>query len=207
MKRQPVAIYGRIFFGAFVFIAIGVQFIDSVAKGSNIANFFSFFTIQSNILAASILLITGFGTLVRKKETPGFAFVRGAATLYMIMTGIIFALLLSGLTHALQTTIPWVNMILHYLMPIVMIADWLRYPPATRIRFEKALWWFTYPLLYLIYSLVRGNWVHWYPYPFINPAMNGWPKVLLTCAIIAAGIVVIIKLMTLRSGTPSGNRA
>lgn len=198
MNRTLLISCGRIFFGLLVIAAIIVQLVDSLQQERDIVNFFSFFTIQSNILAALILITVGIGTLAKKKGSPQFAFLRGAATLYMIMTGIIFALLLSGLQQALQTTIPWVNTVLHYIMPVVMLLDWLLYPPAQRVPFKKALWWLAYPATYLAYSWGRGAFTHWYPYPFLNPEVNGWSTVFVTCIVIGIGIVGMIKLITLR---------
>lgn len=196
MNKQSFAPLARILLGILVFVAVSIQLADSIQQGRDIFNFFSFFTIQSNILAALILLVVGFGTLAKKKGTPQFAFLRGAATLYMIMTGIIFALLLSGLQQALQTTIPWVNVVLHYVMPIVMLVDWLVHPPATRVPFKRALWWLVYPFAYLVYSWARGAFTHWYPYPFLNPEGNRWLAVIATCILIGIGVVGIIRLIT-----------
>ncbi|MDX2776072.1 Pr6Pr family membrane protein [Streptomyces caniscabiei] len=198
MNKNTLVSYGRIFFGILVIVAIITQLADGLQQERDIINFFSFFTIQSNILAALILITVGIGALAKKKGSPQFAFLRGAATLYMIMTGIIFALFLSGLQQALQTTIPWVNTVLHYIMPVVMLLDWLLYPPAQRVPFKKALWWLAYPLAYLVYSWGRGAFTHWYPYPFLNPDVNGWPIVLGTCAFIGVIITGIVKLLTRR---------
>ena len=30
-----------------------------------------------------------------------------------------------------------------------------------------------FPLLYLVYVLIRGSIIGWYPYPFLNPAQAG----------------------------------
>ena len=38
-------------------------------------------------------------------------------------TGIVFALLLSGLQEELQTAVPWVDFVVHQLMPLVLVAD------------------------------------------------------------------------------------
>ena len=100
MNKNTLVSYGRIFFGLLVAAAVVVQFFDGLQQGRDLINFFSFFTIQSNVIAAIVLLVVGFGTLAHKKATPQFAFLRGAATLYMVMTGIIFALLLAGLQQA-----------------------------------------------------------------------------------------------------------
>jgi hypothetical protein len=200
MKNHKLISYFRIFFGLLVLVAVVVQFIDSATKGGDIANFFSFFTIQANILAAIVLLIVGFGTLTRKKSNPQFAFLRGAATLYMVMTGIIFALLLSDVVADLQTTIPWVNTVLHYAMPVVMLIDWLAFPPKFKFSFRTTVYWLAFPILYLIYSLIRGVYTGWYPYPFINPDANGWPALIITSIFIAIGTIVLAWVLTLRTG-------
>lgn len=199
MNKRSLIACCRVLFGLLVLAAVITQFIDSAGKGRSIANFFSYFTIQSNLLAAAAVLALGFTGLGgnRKKDLSRLTLIRGGVTLYMSMTGIIFALLLSGLAKELQTTIPWVNLVLHYIMPAFMIADWLIFPPAAGIPFKKALRWLIYPLVYLVYSWIRGEFVHWYPYPFIDPVAGGWPKVLLTCLLITACILLIVKLMTL----------
>ena len=199
MRQQSATLaYIRIFFSLLVFAAITIQLSDSINAGRSVINFFSFFTIQSNIIAAFVLLTVGVGTLAGYKSKPQFAFIRGGATLYMVMTGIIFALLLAGLQQSLQTTIPWVNAVLHYIMPVVMLVDWLLYPPKFRFPFRHTAFWLIFPLTYLAYSLIRGELTAWYPYPFINPLQNGWASVIVMCIIISLGTVAIAWLLTRR---------
>lgn len=195
-KRHKYINIARIFFSTLVFAAIGTQLVAGIQDQSNLIHFFSFFTIQSNILAATVLMIVGVGSLLGKKATASFTFLRGGATLYMVMTGIIFALLLSGFQRDLQTTIPWVNTVLHYLMPAVMLIDWLLFPPKKSLALRTSLWWLIYPALYLLFSLIMGAFTQWYPYPFMNPLMNGWEAVAITCSGIAVGIVVLVWLIS-----------
>lgn len=189
----------RLGFGILVVIAIALQLITSLQQGRNIANFFSFFTIQSNILAAAALLTIGIGSFLSKKATPQFALIRGAATLYMTITGIVFALLLSGLEQELQVTLPWVNIVLHYVTPAVMLLDWLIFPPAFTFSFKQTVYWLAFPAFYLCYSLIRGAIVHWYPYPFLDPVQTGWPTVLVTSIFIAIGTVGLSWVLSLRT--------
>ena len=60
-------------------------------------------------------------------------------TVYILIVGIGFALLLSGLTDVDFTAVPWNNTVLHYVMPVVMLIDLLIDRPAKRIRFGTAL--------------------------------------------------------------------
>lgn len=195
----PLISWLRIGFGGLVLVAIGVQLITTIHNGNSIINFFSFFTIESNILAALVMLIVGFGALAGAKAYRTFAFIRGAATLYMVITGIVFALLLAGLEQRLQVTVPWINVVLHYIMPIVMLVDWLLFPPKFAFTFRQTLLWLIFPLLYLVYSLVRGSLVGWYPYPFLDVSQVGWVSVVIMSIMIAVGAAFLAWLLALRT--------
>ena len=116
-------------------------------------NFFSFFTIQSNILAAGMLFVVA---IVRGGErTALFDAVRGAVTLYIAITGVVFALLLSGLQEELDTHIGWVNFVVHTLIPIVAVVDWLIEPARHRLPLWVAGAWLSYPAAWFVYTLIR----------------------------------------------------
>ena len=93
--------------------------------------------------------------------------LRGAATLYMGITGMIFSLLLSGAD--VQTPIPWVNSTLHYVFPLFIVIDWLVDRSVRPLSFRQGLIFLAYPVAYGVYSLIRGPIVDWYPYPFLDP--------------------------------------
>lgn len=163
----------------------------------NAANFFSFFTIISNTLAGCYLIYFG---ITNNDSAPSQAF-RGAITLYMLMTGIIFAALLAGLDNVRLTAVPWDNIVLHYIMPIILVVDWLIAPPKDVITKKVTLLWIVFPLLYVLYSLVRGSITGWYPYPFLNPSLSSYTQALFTSAIIALfviGAAFSLRLLTLK---------
>ncbi len=185
-----VRIY-RIVFALATLFAIAYQFNHLRENGGfRPANFFSFFTIESNLFASAIFLL-GALTSLRFSQSRTWDMVRGAAALYMITTGVVYGLLLSGYQEELQTTIPWVDTVLHKLFPLVLFADWLICPPVNRIPFKRALIWLTYPLVYCAYSLIRGPIVDWYPYPFLNPdSAGGYIGVVGYCMGIAIGVTL-----------------
>lgn len=199
MKKHNLLAAGRIVFGLLGVAGITTQLINSIQQGRDLVNFFSFFTIESNIFAAIILLIVGIGSFTHKKSNPQFALLRGAATLYMTMTGIIYILLLSGNEVSLQTTIPWVNAVLHYILPVVVLLDWLCFPPKFHLSYGKASLWLVFPVAYLTYSLIRGAFTSWYPYPFIDPVQNGWPTVLVISIIIGMGVTLLALALAFRT--------
>ena len=199
MNPQPtwVSAY-RVVFALLSLIAMGYQLVHSIDINPDfsVANFFSFFTIESNILAAVVLLAFGLN-LVGSPPSRTAEMVRGAAVLYMVTTGIVYGLLLSGYTDELQTATPWVNNVVHRIFPVVLLADWLIRPPAVRIAFRDALIWLAFPVAYLVYSLIRGPIVDWYPYPFLNPdRAGGYGGVAAVAVGIAVGVIVMTWLVT-----------
>ena len=199
MDKRNLVAYLRIGFSLLVAAALAVQVYSTLEQGRSLLNFFSFFTIQSNIIAGVVLLIVGVGTLLNVEANRQFAFIRGAATLYMVITGIVFALLLAGLAERLQLTVPWVNMVLHYLIPIVMLVDWLLFPPKFKFSLQHTILWLAFPLAYLAYTLIRGSIVNWYPYPFLDPPQVGWVSVIVTSIAIAIGAAGLAWLLALRT--------
>lgn len=151
-------------------------------------NFFSFFTIQSNLLAALMLALAA---LLRQDErSVGFEAVRAAATFYIVITGVVFATLLSGLQEQLDTHNAFVNSVVHYAIPAAAAIDWLLDPPRHRLPAKIALAWLTYPLAWFGYTLIRGAVVHWYPYPFVDVSQHGYGRVLLNALVFLAAFAV-----------------
>ncbi len=166
----------RLAFATSAVVAMTYQFASLNGPGYAKGNFFSFFTIQSNILAVAALFLL---VLVsREQRTPLFEVARGGAVLYIAITGVVFALLLAGLQEELQTTIPWVDFVVHKLMPVVLVADWLIDPPRHRLPWWTVLAWLAYPFAWITYTLVRGEVVDWYPYPFVDVSKLGYGGVL-----------------------------
>jgi len=163
----------RLAFAATAIVAMTYQFASlNTPPGYAKAHFFSFFTIQSNILAVAALFALVLVPAARR--TPLFDGARVAAVLYIAITGLVFALLLAGLQEELQTTIPWVDFVVHKLMPVVLVVDWLVDRPRHRLPWWTVLAWLAYPLAWLVYTLVRGASVDWYPYPFVDVSELGY---------------------------------
>lgn len=195
MPQRWVRMY-RILFGLLTLAAIAYQFSTNSERDIwNPVNFFSFFTIQSNLIAAAVLII---GALPSREIIPrAWSMIRGAATMYMVTTFVVYNLLLSGLEESLQTPSPWVNMVLHQILPLVMVLDILFRPiPARHLTMRNAMLWLVYPGAYLAYTLVRGPRVDWYPYPFLDPRESGgYVTVAIYCSVILLGLVAMISLV------------
>jgi hypothetical protein len=81
--------------------------------------------------------------------------------------------------------------VLHYTMPTVIVIDWLVDLPKNRVSLRESLIWLAFPLLYLVYSLLRGPLVDWYPYPFLDPRIEGYGNVAVMSVLIAVMAFVL----------------
>jgi hypothetical protein len=148
----------------------------------SVTNFFSFFTIQSNVGAIVVFLI-GAVLLVRGSmaDPHWFLVLRTCVTTYMVVTGIVYNLLLRGVQLPQGATLEWSNEILHVAVPILILLDWLFAPGRRAVEWKTIGIVIIYPLVWVVYTMVRGPFTpnevlgesYWYPYPFLNPNLPG----------------------------------
>jgi hypothetical protein len=189
----------RLFFGCLTLGAIAIQAWALAEAGVfNSINYLSYFTNLSNIFAAVVFIISAGFILKARRPSKSDDIIRGASVLYMAVTGVIYATLLTEVNVSLQ--IPWVNVLLHYVMPVVVVLDWLYRPQGSLLRLSQMLWWLVFPLIYLVYSLLRGAALNWYPYPFLNPqTIGGYGMVTLYCIGIL-GVFLVLGWLLMQAG-------
>jgi hypothetical protein len=79
---------------------------------------------------------------------------------------------------------------------VLYVVFWFLAVSKRSLRSVDALWWLVFPGLYCGYSLVRGAFTGWYPYPFLDPGQQGYPRVgvnavVLLCAFLAIGYALL----------------
>lgn len=183
---------------------------------TSITNFFSFFTIQANIASAvalaigAVLLIRGDADAV---DPRWYGVLRACVTTYMVTTGVVYNLLLRGVELPQGSTLGWSNEVLHVVIPIVLLLDWLFAPGRRRLGWGTVGIIVIYPIVWIVYTLIRGPFIFndltqamgWYPYPFLNPlGEGGYGTVVLYSALIAvliagAGVGVVAVSRTRRA--------
>jgi FAR-17a/AIG1-like protein len=175
-------------------VAIGQQLTLHVGASYSVLNFFSYFTNLSNLFAAFVLLLTVFSGKIKSRDL-----LRYISTVNMTIVGIVFAVLLRDVD--LGALLPWVNYALHYVMPVAIVLDWLLSPPDSRLKSRSVLLAMVFPSAYLIYVILRGADIGWYPYPFLNPAKVGGYGGVATyaCGIAAAFVLVAWALLAVGS--------
>src|SRR5687767_167458 len=168
IKNKNVLIGYKLFFGLLGLSSIIIEIATIIERGRfNPVNFFSYFTIETNILVFITLLVSAIAVAMGKNGKLDE--LRSAATVYILIVGIGFSVLLAGLECVVLTAVLWDNVVLHYIMPVAMLVDFLIDRPKRKVLFKKSLLWLLFPIIYVAYSLTRGALVGWYPYPFLNP--------------------------------------
>lgn len=173
-----------------IIVAIVAQFIE--AGNSPIftpTNFFSYFTVLSNLGAMVVL-----GSLAVRPELVGhepFVIFRGAITVYMAITGIVYNVLLAPAGADVSTQLAWVNSIVHVVGPIVVVVDWFLDRSPIRPTLGQAATWLIFPAVWLVYTLIRGPIADWYPYPFLNPDNHSAGEIAITCAAIMVAFIAV----------------
>ncbi len=153
-------------------------------------NYFSFFTILSNILAALTLTFAAFPSPAAPARFFARPTVRGAAAAYMTMTGLVYFFLLRHL-RPLEGWALVSDTILHDVMPVVFVAFWLFVARTGTLRVKNALVWLIFPVAFAIYSLIRGAYTGRYPYPFIDVSKLGYPQAFVNIAALTLCLVAL----------------
>ncbi|MGH6848569.1 MAG: Pr6Pr family membrane protein [Methylocella sp.] len=170
-------------------------------------NFFSYFTTET------VLLITlGLTIFCNRPQAEQFLTapsVQSALVVYIIVVGGVYAVLLRNLwhPHGLQIL---TNFVLHDAIPVLYPMYWLVFLPKGSLRWSAPAWWVVYPVMYFLYSMLRGAAFGTYVYPFMDAAKLGVARAWLNGAFLLAvffclGVVLTAIDHALASGE-SGRR-
>jgi len=167
------------------------------------ANFLSFFTIESNIWSAIMLVIVAIWSLRTANSTEPeprwIAILLACGSTYMIVTGVVYNTLLRGIELPQGTTVLWANEMMHVVGPLLMLADVLFAPRRRCLGWGVVGITAVFPIVWAVYTLVRANLVisprtgerGWYPYPFLDPAnVGGYGGV--AAYILGIAVVIIV---------------
>lgn len=161
-------------------------------------NFFSFFTIESNVGSVAVFLVGAGVLMAGRSDSHGFSVFRACVTSYMAVTGIVYNTLLRGIELPQGATLEWSNELLHVVLPVLIVVDWLFAPGRRKLGWADLWWVVAFPVVWAVYTLIRGPFTYdtvlrkqtWYPYPFLDPANSpeGYVSVAFYVVLIAAVI-------------------
>ncbi len=129
----------------------------------NLTNSLSYFTIQSNVL----VLISSLIYIFNIYDSKYIKLLKFGSLVNITVTCIVYFVLLHNLWNPQGIQYIY-NLLLHLITPILFLLTWI-FNTKYKLNIKYALYWLIYPLIYLIYSLIRGNLLKWYPYFFIDP--------------------------------------
>lgn len=200
----------RLLVAALIAAAVIAQLVRSVGNAVDghhdvatvVANFLSFFTIDSNVISMVVLAIVGLQGLLGRHDAIGSSFalhlVRACAATYMIVTGVVYNTLLRGIELPQGVTVPWSNEVLHVVAPLFMLIELLFGSSPPRLPWRAVWAILVFPVVWVVYTMVRGPLVTnpttgaawWYPYPFMDPhVVNGYAGVVPYVIGIAVGLI------------------
>lgn len=178
-----MTLYRRIFAGL-AWLTLGIQYglflkaptLSAIIDRS--VEYISYFTIVTNFLIALAFTLPAFAPGSKAGQWWAAASPRGATTVFAVVVMVIYHLLLRSLWHpqGLQLANDYM---LHYVMPLAILADWLLFTPRGGLRWRDAAIWLSVPAIYGLWTLVHGAVSDFYPYPFMDVAKLGYPAVLI----------------------------
>ena len=139
---------------------------------STTISYLSYFTILTNILVGLAFIMPSLrpkSRLGKFFETPA---VRAAIALYITVVMVVYWALLARIHNPVGLSAV-ANVGLHLIVPLLYIFDWLLFAPKDKMSFKRIPYWIIYPLIYGIYTIIRGGVTGVYPYPFMNVAELG----------------------------------
>ena len=154
-----------------------------------LVNFFSYFTILSNALAAITLLVGAVYSFTARRDPAWYNLTLAMVVTYMATTGVVYNLLLRNLVLDQGRTLAWSNEVLHLIAPIYLVIVWILTPGKSPLKWSALGAIVAFPLVWTLYTMVRGPIVSWYPYPFLNPAQPGGYGAVIVYMVAIAGFI------------------
>lgn len=158
-----------------------------------IIRFFSFFTILTNTLVAVYFTTHIFQS---KKQHSNSIFFRAGTT-----TSITAFILIVGIVYQIALRHVWTptglqlvaDELLHTFNPLFFLLYWILYAKKTDFALKPIFKWLSYPIVYILFILVRGHFSGFYPYPFLNVPKIGYGQTIFHIFLI---LIAMLTLMT-----------
>lgn len=198
MKKLALIIIALIAWFAIILqfsISLPVYEHDGKSAFDGFITVLSYFTIQSNILVA----VCSTGILLAPESKAGrflgnISF-QTAVELYILIVGLTYNTVLRSIWKPEGWFIV-ANELLHVVVPVLFTVYWLFIVPKGALRWSSMRNWLIYPLVYLVYTIVRGVFVNWYPYPFLDVSRLGYGGVIVNSIMMTIIISFIALVLT-----------
>lgn len=163
--------------------------------------YFAYFSIVTAIVAGLFLITTSFGLMLKIEDTKWVEIARLSLAVALIVVGVVYhALLADAANDVRDGDYAWPvlpNEIIHTYAPILAVIEYLISVKAFRIRLRAFVWVAIFPLIWLVFSIVRGSATNWWPYWFINPNGEAGLGGMLTYIAAITGFFLVLGLAVL----------
>jgi hypothetical protein len=198
-------VIARVWFGVTaltVLVALVVQSVLAAGNtdghfsttGGRLVNLFCYFTILSNVIVGVTSLLLA---LNPHQTSTLFRVLRLDGIVAITVTFVVFHVALADLQE-LSGSAAFADFMLHTASPVLCVLGWLLFGPRQRGRPRLVLLALIFPLCYIAFTLIRGPIVDFYPYPFLDVRIHGYPRVLVNSVVVgvlflglAAGVTVL----------------
>jgi hypothetical protein len=140
-----------------------------------IIRFFSYFTILVNIL----VLVSSLFLALNIKSRLTLFFARPATltaiAVYITVVGVIYNVVLASLWKPAGLQLV-VDQLLHSAIPLLYVIYWILFVRRYRLEWKAMLPWTIFPIIYCIYTFLRGPVAGFYPYPLLDVSKLGYTQ-------------------------------
>lgn len=154
-----------------------------------VGRFLIFFTILSNLLVAISLT----AVLLSPASSTGRFFAKpaviAAITLYIFIVGLIYNLVLRNIWSPTGRD-KVADELLHVAVPLLYLLYFLFFAPKSWLSWKILLSWLIFPLVYLVYAMIRGSIEGFYPYPFLSLNNLRVGQVALNCTMVMVAFIL-----------------
>lgn len=176
--------------GIQLYLVLLARWHEQASLLGGLVNLFSYFTVVSNTLVATVLTQAALGRESAARRWWLSPWVSSGVAVSIVFVALAYSLLLRHLWQPQGWQ--WLaDELLHDVMPLTYALYWWWCVPKGQLRVKHLLAWLAYPLGYFLYVLARGHGIGFYPYPFIDVASLGYAQVLLNASAMLGGFVLV----------------
>jgi len=175
-----------------LYITLHSNLLNGKGIAGGIVSYLGYFTILTNLLVCMALTLP----LIAPASAAGRFFSRSDVT-----AGVATSIVFVSLAYHLLLRNAWnpqglqlvADTLLHYVMPALFFIYWWFNYPKGALRWIHPLYWGLYPIVYMVYVLIRGAILGSYPYRFIDPLAIGYERTMIN----AVGLLIVFIVMGL----------
>lgn len=174
---------------------LGVLIQCGVFSGNLRLSVLNYYTLQSNLLC--LIYFSAAAVFSARRRDTLLPVFKGAVVMGITVTGLVYHIMLAG-SFQMQGTMAISNLLLHYVVPVMSVSDWVLFDKKGRYTWRSPYLWVILPNAYFLHAVIRvalganlGYGGNRYPYPFINIDALGWRSVMLNVVIMNLAFMLL----------------